>query len=160
MPIETLKELVHQYVETQVRDPSNLGRVGDDAKTWSEVKRYYEQLMFSTLVILFRTLSMLSLEECLGKRPCNKYLLAAACIAAASTCDNNTQAKPFFPKSITLAAFIAYVYHEHDEVVECHAWKASNSDQINQMFNSIIQAVDFNLEVVSPMSYLESALPS
>jgi hypothetical protein len=63
-------------------------------------------MLFSALVLLFRILKSIRLQDCLAKRP-QRFLFAVACIAAAYECDNNSQGKPLFFKSLLKATFIA-----------------------------------------------------
>lgn len=56
--------------------------------------------MYSALVILFRVLKIVRIQDCLGENPDCKYLFAVAVIAAANTCDNNMQGKPLYINSI------------------------------------------------------------
>jgi hypothetical protein len=71
-----------------------------------------EQLKFASLVLLFRSLKSIRLQDSLGQRVQHRQLFAVACMAAANQCDNNMQGKPFFVKSILKATFIAQTYLE------------------------------------------------
>jgi len=76
-----------------------------------------DQLKFSALVILFRTLKTIRLQDSLGSNIQQRQLFAVACMAAANQCDNNMQGKPFFVKSILKATYLAQTY------LECQAYE-------------------------------------
>lgn len=113
-----------------------------------------------------------------------------ACILAANQCDNNIQGKPFFIKSLLKATFIAENFLESETVKpSTHAelslftyeewvsqtlsnpkdsfgllsyndWNEQSFNYFIQMYNSVIQILDFRLEVVYPLEYIASAFPS
>ena len=49
----------------------------------------YSHMLYSSLVIMFRALKTLRLQDAVGKRPQERYLFAVACIAAANQCESN-----------------------------------------------------------------------
>ena len=65
-------------------------------------------MFYSSLVILFKMLKTLRLQDSIGYKPQQRYLLAAACVAAANQCDKNITGKPLFIKSLKKATFIAF----------------------------------------------------
>ena len=135
------------------------------------IQENLEQLKFSSLIILFRALKTIRLQESLGKRIQQRQLFTIACMAAANQCDNNMQGKPFFVKSILKATFIAQSYLEcqanepnqtllslltYEEfqmassnpmdslgLLSYEKWTNQNFGYYIQMFNTIVQVVDF-----------------
>lgn len=110
-------------------------------------------------------------------------------MAAANQCDNNMQGKPFFVKSILKATFIAQSYLEclasepshnalqsllsYEECLQASThpmdsfglmtyddWNSQNFGYYIQMFNTVIQMVDFHLEVVYPVDYISKSIPN
>ena len=69
-------------------------------------------MLFSSLVLLFKMLKTLRLQDSLGDSPQERYLLAVACIAAANQCDKNISGRPLFMKNLKRATFIAFNYAE------------------------------------------------
>jgi len=126
-------------------------------------------MTFSALVVLFRVLKTIRIQDSLGPRPQQRYLFAVACIAAANQCDNNIQGKPLFIKSLAKAAFIAQNYWElqmaHTNpadslgLLSYEQWNEMFFDYLIQMYNSVIQQLDLNLEVVYPIEYIANAIP-
>lgn len=123
-------------------------------------------MLFSTLVIMFRVLKVIRIQDCLGSRISQKQLFAVACIAAANQCDGNIKGKPLFIKSLSKATFIAMNYLEHTEsqqdklgLYRYEQWKEFYHGYILQMFNSILQTLDLNLDVPYPIDYLSYAIP-
>jgi len=86
------------------------------------------------------------MQDCLGKRP-QRYLFAVACIAAANQCDNNSQGKPLFFKSLAKATFIAQNFVElttdsspDDSIglLSYEQWNEMFFDYLIQMYNSCL----------------------
>ena len=75
-------------------------------------------MTFSALVILTRVLKHVRIQDLVGDKPQERYLLAVACIAAANQCDRNINGRPLFMKSLKRAAFIASEYYEAKVVLE------------------------------------------
>jgi hypothetical protein len=69
-------------------------------------------MLFSSLVILFRVLKVIRLQDSIGSRAQLRCLFAVACIAAANQCDKNILGRPLFMKSLSKATFIAQNYIE------------------------------------------------
>ena len=55
----------------------------------SNVQEQQDQMNFSALVILFRVLKTIRMQDSLGQRTQQRFLFAVACIAVANQCDNN-----------------------------------------------------------------------
>ena len=91
-----------------------------------------EQLNFASLVVMFRVLKMMRLQDYLGERQEVQYLFATACIAAANQCDNNMQGKPLFAKSLQKATFIAMNYAELSSQPSIHDCVLLSSDDWNK----------------------------
>ena len=48
------------------------------------IDEQYSHMLYSSLVIMFRALKTLRIQDAIGKRPQERYLFAVACIAAAN----------------------------------------------------------------------------
>lgn len=72
-------------------------------------------MLFSSLVILFKVLKVIRLQDSIGPQKELQFLFAVACIAAANQCDKNIFGKPLFIKSLAKATFIAMNYMEIQE---------------------------------------------
>lgn len=102
---------------------------------------------FSAVVLLFRILKIIRIQDNLPKRP-QRYLFAVACIASAYECDNNSQGKPLFFKSLLKATFIAQNFVELQPdtsnpadsigVLPYEQWNEMFFDYLVQMKNSCI----------------------
>ena len=64
-------------------------------------------MLFSSLVILFKVLKVIRLQDSIGSRQQLQFLFGVACIATANQCDKNILGKPLFMKSLSKATFIA-----------------------------------------------------
>jgi hypothetical protein len=53
------------------------------------IDEQYSQMLYSSLVVMFRALKTLRIQDVIGKRPQERYLFAVACIAAANKCESN-----------------------------------------------------------------------
>jgi len=74
-----------------------------------------DQMLYSSLVILFKVLKMIRLQDSIGDRAQLRFLFSVACIAAANQCDKNILGKPLFFKSLAKSAFIAQNYMEYQQ---------------------------------------------
>ena len=112
--------------------------------------------MFSALVILFKLLKTVRLQDQVGLRPQQMYLYALACLMAANQCDTNNKGKPLFNKNIMKAAFVSFNYFDmclQDSEDGRHSvgfmtfdeFASSFQEYIVQMFNSILQTLDLRI---------------
>lgn len=140
-------------------------------------------MLFSSLVILFRVLKVIRLQDSIGSRAQLRYLFSVACIAAANQCDKNILGRPLFIKSLAKATFIAQNYIE---IIECRQREAQSRDVLDvdnfleaseqpflftfeqwdkqffehliQMYAGVLQLLDLRIEVVYPVAYIEKAI--
>lgn len=71
------------------------------------IDEQYSHMLYSSLVIMFRALKTLRIQDAIGKRPQERYLFAVACIAAANQCESNVEVQPLYIKSLMKATFLA-----------------------------------------------------
>jgi len=64
-------------------------------------------MLYSSLVIMFRVLKMVRLQDSIGDLPQQKYLFAIACILAANQSEFNIKGKPLYFKNISKAMFVS-----------------------------------------------------
>ena len=57
-------------------------------------------MLFSSLVILLKGLKKIRLQDTMGEKPQERYLLGVACVAAANQCDKNISGRPLFMLSL------------------------------------------------------------
>ena len=69
-------------------------------------------MFFSSLIIKFKVLHLLRLQDTIGSDAWEKYLFAVACIAVANEYDKNLLGRPLFMKSLSKATLIAMNYCE------------------------------------------------
>jgi hypothetical protein len=91
-------------------------------------------MLYSSLVVMFRALKTLRIQDAIGKRPQERYLFAVACIAAANKCDSNIQVQPLYIKSLTKATFLVHNYTairtKAFDVVDYEQWKDMYNDHL------------------------------
>ena len=122
-------------------------------------------MLFSALVILLKVLKRIRLQDTMGAKPQERYLLAVACVAAANQCDKNICGRPLFMKNLKRATFVAMNFAE---VSQAHArpddyiglltyedWNAEYFDLLIQIYHAVLQTCDLNVEVVYPIHHIE-----
>lgn len=129
-----------------------------------------DQMYFSALVIMFKVLKTIRLQDVLGDKPQERYLLAVACIAAANQCDRNISGRPLFMKSLKRASFIAlnfaevsgahYRAEDYVGLMTYEDWGQEYFDLLIQIYHAVLQAVDLRLEVSYPIPYVAQAIPA
>eukprot|EP00356_Strombidium_inclinatum_P011840 CAMPEP_0170491006 /NCGR_PEP_ID=MMETSP0208-20121228/10200_1 /TAXON_ID=197538 /ORGANISM="Strombidium inclinatum, Strain S3" /LENGTH=189 /DNA_ID=CAMNT_0010766507 /DNA_START=714 /DNA_END=1283 /DNA_ORIENTATION=- len=81
-------------------------------ETKKSVEDEIEHNLYSALVIMFRVLKLLRMQDSIGNTPQQRYLFVAACIMAANQSEVNIRGRPLFPKSIVKALFVCHNYNE------------------------------------------------
>jgi len=127
-------------------------------------------MFYSSLVIMFRLLKIMRVQDTLGQSSSQKrYIFAVACIAAANQCEKNIAGVPIFMKSLQKATFIALNYvelynaesnpSESLGLLSFVQWEEIFSGYLIQMYNGVLQALDLRLDVVYPIDYIAKAIP-
>lgn len=99
---------IEQYVNIFVFEAEGAGQSPQE----DEVKQQVDQMLYSSLVIMFKMLKSIRLQDSVGLRPQQRYLFAVACIMAANQCDTNSKGRPLYPKNLSRAAFLAQNFAE------------------------------------------------
>ena len=138
-------------------------------ETASNTPEQCEQMLFSSLAIMFKVLKTIRMQDSIGQRPVQRYLFAVACIAAANQCDKNILGKPLFIKSLSKATFIAQNYAELSTancnpadslgLLSYEQWNDMFFNYLIHLYNKVLQALDVNIEVVYPIDYISAAIP-
>lgn len=81
-----------------------------------EIKMISDQkdhMFYSSLVIMFRVLKTIRIQDSIGSDPHSRYLFAVACIAVANQCESNISVQPLYLRqSLSKATFVAQNYAE------------------------------------------------
>lgn len=105
-----------------------------------------DQVFYASMVVMFRVLKTVRIQDAIGNDPQSRYLFAVACIAVANQCESNIPVQPLYLKSLSKATFIAQNYAElvisqngdTDGLLSFEQWKEGHLDHIIQMHNSIM----------------------
>lgn len=121
-------------------------------------------MLFSSLVILLKGLKKIRLQDTMGEKPQERYLLAVACVAAANQCDKNISGRPLFMKNLKKATFVAMNFAEvsraymrptdYRDLQTYEDWNADYSDLLIQIYHAVLQTCDLNVEVAYPINYI------
>lgn len=119
------------------------------------INEQVDQMLFSSLVIMFKILKTIRLQDEVGIRPQKRYMFGVACIMAANQCDTNSKGKPLYPKNLTKAAFLAQNYaeihlqasnpSESAGVFSFDQWSMMFMEYLVQMFNGVMQTLDLRV---------------